>query len=229
MTGRRPGTAGAKRYSTGGEVRRVASPELSAGILGSRPDGAGDHADGEYEVSGDDEGAAAAVDSSAGEGQGDGGGGEDPVPDGNPECASEAGAGDDDGGDEQSGEDVEGVAVERFAQGGGGPAAAGEEDGGDGVGQAGDCGQDDRAGDDARHGIAGAECRCAAFHGGAGRDDDGKREDGDGGISRAALFGADSVGQFLFFLGDCLGEPGPQPWGSGRAERPEGCTADTYT
>lgn len=63
-----------------------------------------------------------------------------------------------------------------------------------------------------RHGTAGAQRGCGALHGRAGRDDGGKREDGDGSISRAALSWVDGVGQFLFFLGDCLGAPGSQPW-----------------
>src|SRR5271166_5029368 len=58
------------------------------------------------------------------------------------------------------------------------------------LGMLGDRGQDDGAGDHARHRPAGAERGCGALHGRAGRDDDGEREDGDGSVSRAALAGA---------------------------------------
>ena len=54
----------------------------------------------------------------------------------------------------QAGQDVEGVAVERFAERGRGSSPAGEEDGGGGVGHAGDRDQDDGAGDHPRHGPA---------------------------------------------------------------------------
>src|ERR1017187_3672844 len=185
-------------------------------LLQRRPDRVGYDGDGEDEVGGDDQGDAAAVDPAAGHGQGEGGDGEDAVPDGNPQGAAEAGAGDDHGGDQQPGQDVECVAVERFAERGRGPAPAGEEDGCDGVGHAGDRGQDNGADDHAGHGPAGAERRGAALHGRAGHHDDGKREDSDGGVSRAALIWVDGVGQFLFFFffffRDCPGEPGSQPW-----------------
>src|ERR1039457_338421 len=80
-------------------------------LLQRRPDRVGYDGDGEDEVGGDDQGAAAAVDPAAGQGQGDGGDGEDAVPDGNPQGVCEAGAGDDHGGGEEPVGDGGGVAV----------------------------------------------------------------------------------------------------------------------